>query len=226
MFFLKILLLEDDVILSEVLEDFLLSQNYKVVTVYNADEAEDYVYSDKFDLLLLDVNIPYGNGFDILKRLREIGNNTPAIFITSLNTTLDLEEGYSAGCNDYIKKPFELKELEMRINYIKTTYNLANDSLYIVNDELTLDMSNLAVIKENKRIYLPKKEALILKYFVQNKNKIIDMDELVINVWEYDNGPSIATIRTYLKNIRKIVGSKYFTTIKGSGYRFNDIAPQ
>ena len=76
-------------------------------------------------------------------------------------------------------------------------------------------------IKEDKIIALPKKEAQIIKYFLQNKNKIIDIDELVINIWEYDNGPSIATIRTYLKNIRKIVGPEHFTTIKGIGYRFN-----
>ena len=82
-------------------------------------------------------------------------------------------------------------------------------------------MSNLVIIKNEKTFPLSKKEANILKYFFTNKNKIIDVDELIVNVWEYNVGPSIATIRTYIKNIRKIIGSDYFTTIKGSGYRFN-----
>ena len=218
---MKILLLEDDVILSEILEEFLISKQYKVSIAFDGDEAEEHLYSDKFDLLLLDVNVPYVSGFNILKKLREIGDNTPAIFITSLNTIIDLEEGYESGCDDFIKKPFDLKELEMRINYIKKIYNLENGSLLTINENVKLDMSNLSIIKQDEVIALPKKEAQIMKYFLQNKNKIIDIDELIINIWEYDNGPSIATIRTYLKNIRKIIGAEHFSTIKGIGYRFN-----
>ena len=109
----------------------------------------------------------------------------------------------------------------MRINYIKKIYNLENSSLLTINENVKLDMSNLSIIKEDEVIALPKKEAQIMKYFLQNKNKIIDIDELIINIWEYDNGPSIATIRTYLKNIRKIIGAEHFSTIKGIGYRFN-----
>lgn len=221
MFRVKILLLEDDVTLSEILEDFLVLKKHKVFIAFDGDEAEEYIYTNKFDLLLLDVNVPYVSGFSILKKLREMGDKTPAIFITSLNTILDLEEGYESGCDDYLKKPFELKELEMRINYVQKTYNIENNSLLKINENIHLDMSNLAIIKKDEVITLPKKEAQIMKYFLHNKNKIIDIDELVINIWEYDNGPSIATIRTYLKNIRKIVGSEHFTTIKGIGYRFN-----
>ncbi len=218
---MKILLLEDDLIYSELIANYLKAKNHDVQTVYDGEEAEEYIYFNKFDLLLLDINVPHISGLEVLKRLRGEKISVPVIFLTSEDSIGFLEQAYSIGCNDYLKKPFELKELIIRINYLNKTHFIENKLFITISDQITLDMSNLVIIKNKETFPLSKKEANILKYFFTNKNKIIDMDELIVNVWEYNVGPSIATIRTYIKNIRKIIGSDYFTTIKGSGYRFN-----
>jgi len=218
---MKILLLEDDMILSEIIEEYLVELDYEVFPAYNANEAEDLAYSSRFDLMLLDVNVPAGNGFEFLGKLRELGNTTPAIFITSLDDPEDMQTGFDKGCDDYIKKPFELKELEIRINNIKRIYKIEDNTIVAINDNISFDMNNSLLIKADEQLQLPKKEAMILKYFIQNKNKTISMDELGFNVWDYESTPSPATIRTYIKNLRKTIGADFLTNVKGVGYRFN-----
>ena len=114
----KILLLEDDLNLSDTVCDYLEEKGFEVICVYDGEEALSSIYENSFDLLLLDVNVPIKNGFQVLKEIRKDGNNTPAIYITSLNSVDSLEQGYSSGCDDYIRKPFELKELLIRIQTI------------------------------------------------------------------------------------------------------------
>ena len=139
---MKILLLEDDLILNEIIEEHLLSQNYEVSAVYTGLEAQDLLYSQKFDLLLLDVNVPILNGFELLKELRQKEIYTPAIFLTSLNQVSDIEEGFKSGCDDYIKKPFELKELDIRINNIKRLFNINPNNL------IEISKNTLPIIKK------------------------------------------------------------------------------
>jgi len=218
---MKILLLEDDMILSEIIEEFLTELNYEVSLAYSGTEAEDLAYSTNFDLLLLDVNVPNGNGFEFLGELREVGNKTPAIFITSLDDPQDMQIGFDKGCDDYIKKPFELKELEIRINNIKRIYKIEDSAILTINEHLSFDTNSYLLIKDDDQIQLPKKEALILMYFAKNKNKTISTEELGVNVWDYESSPSDATIRTYIKNLRKVIGAEILTNVKGVGYRFN-----
>lgn len=145
---MKILLLEDDLILNEILEEHLLSQNYTVKTVFTGIEAQELVYSQKFDLLLFDVNTPLLNGFELLKDLREKEIYTPTIFLTSLNQIDDVEKGFKSGCDDYIKKPFELKELDLRINNIKRLFNLETTTLLKISNNIFLDKINLFIKKD------------------------------------------------------------------------------
>jgi len=217
---MKILLLEDDAILSEIIEEFLIELGYDVVVCFDGKEAEDIIYANRFDLFLFDINVPYLNGIELLKNLRKVDNNTPTIFITSLNASTDLENGFNAGGDDYIKKPFELKELELRINNIKRMYKL-DDKILIITEHISLDTQTNTINKNNQLIQIPKKEVGILKYFIQNKTKVISIDEITSNVWSYEDSPSNATIRTYIKNLRKILGSELIINIKGLGYKFN-----
>ena len=121
---MKILLLEDDLILNEILEEHLIKQKHQITTTFSSNEAIKELYSETFDLLLLDVNVPDLNGFELLKELRDNNILTPTIFITSLNMVEDMQKGFDSGCDDYIKKPFELKELDIRINNIKRLFNI------------------------------------------------------------------------------------------------------
>jgi|TARA_R110002033_G_scaffold29007_3_gene65266 DNA-binding response OmpR family regulator len=218
---MKILLMEDDLILNEIIEEHLLEKGHEVVSTFAGNEAEELLYSQKFDLLLLDVNVPEIRGFDLLSDLRKNNIKTPAIFLTSLNLTDDIERGFQSGCDDYIKKPFELKELDLRINNIKRIFNISSSNQIDLSNDMILDTDNLLVIKENEEIHLSKKEIEVLLYFIRNKNKIISVEELSSNVWVYEESPNASTIRTYIKNLRKILEDNMITNIRGVGYRFN-----
>ena len=115
---MKILLLEDDIILQEIIEEFLVERGYDVESFFDGEKALDAIGAGSYDMLLLDVNVPNIDGFEILSYLREIGNTTPAIYITSLASIADLKKGFDLGADDYLKKPFELEELDARIGHI------------------------------------------------------------------------------------------------------------
>ena len=120
----KILLLEDDDVLSETLMELLESENFEVVHVKDGEKALDATFIKHFDLLLLDVNVPFLNGFELLSELRHSGDMTPAIFITALTDVASLSQGFDVGADDYIKKPFDFNELLIRIRaLIKKRYH-------------------------------------------------------------------------------------------------------
>ena len=219
---MKILLLEDDLILNEIIEEHLNSQNHETTTVYDGYEAQDLIYSDTYDLLILDVNVPNINGFEILKNLRKQNINTPAIFITSLNMAEDMQKGFESGCDDYIKKPFELKELDLRINNIKRLFKIEPKEIYYIDEKNSFDTQNLLIIKENEKINLSKKECEVLLYLIKNSTKTVSIEELTLNIWPYDETPNSSTIRTYIKNLRKIIGEEKILNIRGVGYKFNN----
>ena len=215
---MKILLLEDDVILQEIIEEFLVENGYEVESFFDGEKALDAIAVGGYDMLLLDVNVPNIDGFEILKYLRDIGNTTPAIYITSLAGVDDLKKGFELGADDYLKKPFELEELNARIKYIIKRYRLQEE---IEFDGMKFIPKAHQIIMQDKVIEMRQKEAQVLEYFIRNAGKIISCDEIIENIWEDDNIPAHATIRTYIKNLRKMFNKEYFENIKGEGYRFN-----
>ena len=217
---MKILLLEDDTILQEIIEEFLVEQGYEVESYFDGEKALDAIGSYTYDMLLLDVNVPHIDGFEILSYLREIGNTTPAIYITSLSSMNDLKKGFDLGADDYLRKPFELEELHARIEHIVKIYRLEEE---IEFDGLKFIPKAHQIIVDNETIEIRQKEAQVLEYFMRNKGKIISCDEIIENVWDDSHVPTHATIRTYIKNLRKIFIKEYFDNIKGEGYRFNVI---
>lgn len=214
----KILLLEDDGILSELIKEYLESNSCYVKAVFTADDAEEELYSAKYDLLLFDINLPLFSGLEVLKKIRLDKIFTPIIFMTASNNFKDFEEAYTLGANDFIRKPFELKELLIRIKYIKKIFLIQSSNIITIDENIKFDLLNMCIIKNDLRVKLPKKESEIIKYFLLNKNRIITIDELIINIWDYSKEPSIATIRTYIKNIRKNLNHDYLETVKGLGY--------
>ena len=216
---MKILLLEDDVILQDIIEEYLLEIGYEVESFYDGEKALDAIGVKNYDMLLLDVNVPNIDGFEILSYLRDIGNTTPAIYITSLASIDDLKKGFDLGADDYLRKPFDLEELKVRIERIVKVHRLEEE---IEFDGLKFIPKAHQLIMEDKVIDMRQKEAQVLEYFVRNTGKIISCDEIIENVWEDESVPTHATIRTYIKNLRKMFTQKeYFDNIKGEGYRFN-----
>jgi len=218
---MKILLLEDDVILNEIIEEFLLSLNYEVITAFDGNIAEELIYEESFDLLLFDVNIPNITGFELLKNIRQNNINIPIIFITSRHTADDVKIGFNSGCDDYIKKPFELSELQLRIENIKRLRQIDNHGKIKIDNDTFYNYEKKVIIRNNEEFNLSKIEAKILEYFLKNKNKTISIDEISVNNWVYDEMPESTTIRTYIKNLRKKLNDETITTLKGIGYRFN-----
>ncbi len=215
---MKILLLEDDVILQEIIEEFLVEKGYDVESFFDGEKAVDAMGSSSYDMLLLNVNVPNINGFEILSYLRDIGNTTPTIYITSLSGIEDLKKGFNLGADDYLKKPFELEELNARIEHIVRLYRLQEE---IVFDEMRFIPKAHQIFVNGDVIEMRQKEAQVLEYFIRNTGKIISCDEIIENIWDDENIPAHATIRTYIKNLRKMFDKEYFENIKGEGYRFN-----
>lgn len=217
---MKILLLEDDVILQEIIEEFLQEKGYEVESFFDGEKALEAIGATRYDILLLDVNVPNIDGFEILTYLREIGNTTPAIYITSLAGMSDLKKGFDLGADDYLRKPFELEELDARILHIIRLYRLQEE---IEFDGMKFIPKAHQLLVGDKTIEMRQKEAQVLEYFVRNSGKIISCDEIIENVWDDEHIPTHATIRTYIKNLRKMFTKEYFDNIKGEGYRFNII---
>jgi len=213
-----LLLLEDDLILQEIIAEYLQEKGYTVDTYLDGGKALDAAMSRQYDMLLLDVNVPEIDGFEMLAYLREIKNNTPVIFITSLSGIQSLQKGFELGANDYLKKPFDLAELSVRIEH----------QLQVQHHEKELRVGafrfypkNQTLQKGEQTIALKQKEVRILLYLLQKQGIIVSLDELIENVWTGESPPTYATIRTYIKNLRKALGAEAIENIKGSGYRLN-----
>jgi DNA-binding response OmpR family regulator len=217
----KLLLLEDDITLNETVVDYFESLDYEIVSVYSGNDALDAIYENSFDLLLLDVNVPDIRGFEILKNIRDQEVTTPAIFITSLNSMSDLESGYESGCDDYIRKPFALKELKLRVESIlKREFFHANDAKVHIDSNIYYDTANDVLSVDDQSVQLKNKEAKLLKLFLQNKDKTLDHEVIYEALWDYDEQISESALRTYVKNLRKYLGKEKIVSIKKLGYRF------
>ncbi len=216
----NILLLEDDLQLSDTIKQFLEIKGYTLYVAYDINMAEDLAYENQIDLFLLDVKVPLGSGFEFLKNLRLNSVDTPAIFITSLNSVEDVERGFLVGGDDYIRKPFALKELLVRVeSLLKRSFNTHQDSIEIDN-EVIFDLKDLRLIKDGQKVALKTKELKLLALFLQHPNELLNYDKIYQALWSYDEEPSNGSLRTYIKKIRSSIGKDRIETVKNIGYRF------
>ncbi|MDF1878882.1 response regulator transcription factor [Sulfurimonas sp. SAG-AH-194-C20] len=213
---MKILLLEDEYSLRISIEEFLTDLGYKVDGFMDGLEAYDAVYDTSYDLLLLDVNVPSLTGFELLKKLRADDISIPAIFLTSMTDVNDLKEGYKRGCCDYIRKPFDLMELELRIDQALATY-LKNDSHVVtLGEELIYDLKRSQLKHNDKEIVLRKTEKDMLEVLIKNKNAIVSTEMFQDEVWGDYVEP--ATIRVQLNNLKKKLPADIIQNRRGLGY--------
>ena len=216
----RIFLLEDDLQLNSTVTQFLEHLGYEVIVAFNAHEAKDLLYEKAVDLMLLDVKVPYQNGFDLLSDLREEGNQTPAIFITSLHTVEDLTRGFDAGCDDYIRKPFALKELQLRIEAnLKKSFQ-THDNIVHIDKYKQFDIKEYQLTVSGELIALKTKESTLLAYFLSHPNTALSYEAIYAVLWEYDEEPNAASLRTYIHTLRRHLGKEKIETIKNSGYRY------
>ncbi len=217
----KLLLLEDDSALNETITEYLEEKGYEVVSVFDGDEAQDRVYETPFDLLLLDVNVPGIDGFSLLKAARETGTKTPAIFLTSRSALADVEDGFESGADDYLRKPFALKELLLRIeNLLKRNFYHDNIDKIELGEGLYYDSASLTLSKNGETVTLGDKESRLLKLFIQRRGELIVHEVIKEQLWGFDEEPSDDALRTYIKHLRQILGKDKIVSHKRLGYQF------
>lgn len=215
----KILLLEDDMLLSEMLVDELREKGFEVCLCEDAQSALSKAYEKHFDLWILDVKVPLGNGFEVLKELRKMGKDTPAIFLTSLSMINDLKEGFGAGCDDYIKKPFDIDELLLRIHsLLKRQFSHKDTQLLALGNGYEFDIIQKTLFHSGQIIQLTNKERELLALLLQHRGCFVSQDEIFERIWSYDETPTNMSLRVYIKNLRKILGKESIITQRYRGY--------
>lgn len=227
----KILLLEDDIVLSEILCEFLDEQGFAVTHCESAGEALDLAYERQFDIWLLDVKVPLGDfeqnkkdempGFALLKSLREADKNTPCIFITSLSSIGDLKDGYGVGCDDFLRKPFELTELKLRIQtLLRRSFSHKNNDFIALHEDFKFDIISKVLYKNSIPVPLTKKESLLLNLLLKNSPSYMSQEAIFAELWDFSQTPSEMSLRAYVKNLRKILGKDRIVNSQGSGYAY------
>ncbi|ABB44642.1 two component transcriptional regulator, winged helix family [Sulfurimonas denitrificans DSM 1251] len=216
---MKILYLEDDITLCDTIAEYLIEEGFDVKAVYDGEEALEQVYKESFDLFLFDVNVPKINGFKLLHELRGANILTPTIFTTSLQGINDLSMGYESGADDYIKKPFALKELLFRIKaLLKREFKSQNFIIKIEDGVKFNTFTNELYIRERKTALNPK-ETLLLKLLLKHQNECVLLEDIYSELWTHDEPYSDMSLRTYIKNLRKLIGKEMIISIKKVGYK-------
>jgi len=212
----RILLLEDDQLFNETLQDFLEEEGYALSFALDPYSALELTYKYKFDLYLFDVNLPYESGFELLKKLRDSGDTTPTIFITSRDDKLSLKEGFISGGDDYIKKPIDLDELILRIEAILR--RLSRRKKVLIGDYI-IDTIEKQIYKDDKKIETSKKAIELLILFISSNREVVSINEIKDALWATEQEASDGSIRVYVTQLKKIFPD-YIENIRGVGYRF------
>lgn len=220
---MKLLLIEDEVQLSEALCQILIKNNYTVDTVYNGDDGLNYALTDIYDVIILDIMLPKLNGLQVLKILRKKGVSTPIIILTAKDSIEDKVNGLDLGADDYLPKPFSSEELLARLRALTRRSNtIINDNTLEFGD-IRLNLSTYELESKESSITLTLKEFEILKYFMQRPKIIVNKDDLITKLWGFDSEVEYNNIEVYISFIRKklsFLKSKVsIVTIRGVGYR-------
>ena len=212
---MKILLIEDNKSISDNLKYTFNMNNIDLDVTNNIKSTKDYLEYNKPSLIILDVTLPDGNGFDLYKS-ELFKMNIPVIFLTACDTEESIVEVLNMGASDYITKPFRPLELIARINKIlhKKTIKIK---------DITIDMNKMIVTKNNEIINLTTLEYKILNLLIENINKVVTRDRIIDSIWEWTgNDVNDNTITVYMKRIREKLNSDIIITIKGIGYRIDE----
>lgn len=217
---MNILLIEDDLTLNELITDYLKLNINSVVSLEDGMNAIDTINKTNFDLYIIDINIPHINGLEIVKYIRQKDISTPIIMITASMELENFKTAYKNGCDDYIKKPFYLEELEIRIDKLLSKKSNGN-SLIKISDTITYDTEyeELSVRGEVKR--LRKKERLLLNILLKNINKLVSNEIIENYVWENEI-KELYPLRQLVNDLRKHFdnGEKFIFAERGMGYKF------
>lgn len=210
------MLLEDDLLFAETLSDLLEENGYEVVHAPNGQKALDLVYTKKFDIYLLDINVPLINGVTLLRELREADDNTPAVFLTSHKDKEMLKEGFVSGADDYITKPFDSDELLLRLHSI--VRRIKKEVIECVG-LLCHDATHKRIIYDGVELELSKKEYQLLLLLMQHMDYLVPKELIMEELWNTGESGSEGAIRVYINRIKQLLPDATIENIRGIGYK-------
>jgi two-component system, OmpR family, response regulator QseB len=213
---MKILLLEDDIMLNKAITQYLESTGHKIVSVIDGNECVKALENEQFDLLVFDINVPDKDGLSILEELHKDKRIVPTIFISALIDIEDITRAFDIGCHDYLKKPFHLKELTLRINKILKTRHVPQEHKRL-SKSYSYDSKNMILLFNNEPQILPKRQIQIIDLLSANRSLVCNYDMFRDYVWN-DDYIDNATIRAEVNRVKKVLKEDFITNIRGIGY--------
>lgn len=213
----KVLIVEDEKSIATVISDSLKNEGFETVITHRGDEAIDCFYKEKPDLILLDINLPGMNGWEICKKLKAL-SQVPIIMVTARDSEFDEIKGLELGADDYITKPFTPKLLIIKL---KKLFKLSNDTFFKIGD-ITFDFNTFKLDTPEESNILPRREAQLLEFFLRNQNIIFSRETLLNEVWGFEFFGDERAVDTIVKRLRKKLGScdNYIKSVRGVGYVF------
>ena len=218
---MRILVVEDEKDLNNIITKHLKKNNFSVDSVFNGEEALEYLDYGTYDLIILDIMLPKVNGYEVIKKLRENKNETAVLMLTARDSIEDKIKGLDLGADDYLIKPFDFGELLARIRaLVRRKYGNTSNTMEI--DDLCIDIAKKTVVRGGKNIELTGKEYEVLEYLIQNKGHVLSRDKIRDSVWDYGYEGESNIIDVLIKNIRKKIdigdSKPIIHTKRGLGY--------
>jgi len=221
---MRILLLEDDEILSDMLVKSLTHQHYVVDAVHDGESGWEYARSGNYELLIMDVGLPLLDGISLCQRLRKEGYSTPILLMTAKNAIADRIHGLDAGADDYLSKPLDLGELQARVRALLRRGEVAPSTTFSVG-ELSLDPATAQVTYGNKQLKLTPKEYNLLELFLRNPSRVYSRTQIVDHLWNFDDPPLEESVKAHIKGLRqklkKVGAVDWIENVYGLGYCLN-----
>lgn len=223
----RILIIEDDKSISEILKDYLEMSGYEVECVFDGNAGLECIKNQDFDLIILDLMLPKKDGFDILKEISDT-KEIPVLMVSAKSDEISKIKGLNLGADDYITKPFSMGELVARVNsHIKTyeRFKQGSKKNLIIVGALSINKRDRRVYIDNNEILLTQKEFDLLLFLAENPNIVFSKDQLLEKVWGYDFFSDVSTITVHIARIREKIETnhgkgQYIETVWGAGYRF------
>ena len=213
---MKILLLEDEVMLNESIQEYLETLGHSVETYFDGSKAYQSIKENSYDLLILDINVPGIDGLSFLEKIHQLKIHTPAIYISALADIEDISRAYNLGCYDYLKKPFHLKELSLRIDRVKIDKEIPRVHLRL-SKHYSYDQEHSTLMFNNEPQTLTKRQSQIIDLLARNRSMVVDFDQFQEYVWDeqiVDN----ASIRAEINRLKKILKEDILVNVRGMGY--------
>ena len=225
----SILVVEDEDPIRELVSTALRFTGFTVTASASGREALAEARNGAFDLLLLDVNLPDIDGFEICRKLRGDGNQVPVIYLTARDDPADLRAGFSGGGDDYITKPFSLEELVLRIEAVlRRSGNGEVERSRLVCDDVVLDNDSYRVWRGTEEIMLSPTEFRLLRYLLLNRDRVVSKNQILDHVWNYEFVGDPSAVETYISYLRRKIGDRdaqLIRTVRGFGYSIQSVQP-